>query len=257
MPFDIEASVRFFVASLPSLPISLLLAIVSVLLGLPLACLIALAMQSGGGRARAARAWIVTVRATPVVLILLLSYFLLPAMVESLAAAFDLPISASAVPLPAIVVVAFTLGITPSLAEAVRGALNSVPVGQLDAAYAVGMTRSQALTRILAPQTVPVLIPQVTNLLIGCFKATSLAFLVSVTDVLNAATMEAARTYQYSEAYAAVALLYLIVCHSAGWLAGAAEALARRAFWGEGPEVDRYRIAAHDPVAVADAAAWQ
>ena len=233
MPFDPEAMVRMILAALPCLPLSLLLAILPILLGLPLAFLIALPQYFGSRLAWLARGWITLVRATPLVLILLLSYFLLQAGIDRTSASLHLGFRASSVPLTAIIVLAFTVGTSSALSEAVRAALLSLAPGQLDAAYAIGMTRAQALRRIVIPQAIPVLAPQLGNIFIGCFKATSIAYLVSVTDVLNAATMEAARTYQYAEAYAAAAAIYWTVCLVAGRLTALAEAVARRLFWGE------------------------
>src|SRR5207248_79051 len=76
--------------------------------------------------------------------------------------------------------IALSLSESAYIAEIVRGGLLSVGQGQVEAARSLGMTRSEALSRIILPQALRVLLPPMGNQLIGLLKWTSLASTVGV-----------------------------------------------------------------------------
>jgi L-cystine transport system permease protein len=94
------------------------------------------------------------------------------------------------------------------MSEALRGALSSIERSQFDAAYSVGMTKKQALFRIILPQVVPVCIPILGSLYIGMIKGAALSQVIGGIDILNGAIKTARINYRYFEAYIAAAIIY-------------------------------------------------
>ena len=107
------------------------------------------------------------------------------------------------------VVMSFNMG--AFMSESIRGALLSVDEGQKEAAYSLGMTNFQLITRIIIPQAVRVALPPLFNDVINLIKMTSLAFMLGVPDIMGAAKIEGAKTFRYFEIYAAVMLIYWVI----------------------------------------------
>lgn len=107
----------------------------------------------------------------------------------------------------------FSLSISAiaTISESVRGALLSVPAEQYEAGYSVGLTRFQTFMRIIVPQTVIALLPNLVNNIVGLIKMTSLVMLVGIPDMLNSAIIRAAVTFGYLEAYFAVSIFYWVL----------------------------------------------
>ena len=112
-------------------------------------------------------------------------------------------------PFPAAVIV-FSLNEGAYASETVRAALESVPVGQMEAGYCVGMTYMQTMRRIILPQAMRTAFPSLSNSLIAMVKDTSLAANITVTEMFMAAQRIVARTYEPLLLYLEVGLIYLI-----------------------------------------------
>lgn len=97
------------------------------------------------------------------------------------------------------------------LTETFRGAILAVPRGQVEAAYAFGMTRGQMLRRILLPQMVRHAIPGFANNWLVMIKATALVSIIGLDDMVHRANLAAAATREPFTFYMAAALLYLAV----------------------------------------------
>jgi polar amino acid transport system permease protein len=97
------------------------------------------------------------------------------------------------------------------LAEIFRAGLQSIPKGQMEAALALGMSRTQALWRIILPQTIRVILPPIGNEFIALLKDSSLVSILAVSDLLRRGREFASTTFHYLEAYTVVALIYLIM----------------------------------------------
>ena len=97
-------------------------------------------------------------------------------------------------------------------AETMRGALESVPQGQLEAGYCVGMSWGQIMRRIVLPQAFRTAVPALSNSLIGMIKDTSLASNITVAELFMAGQRVAARTYIFLPIYCEVAVVYLLFC---------------------------------------------
>ncbi|MBS0318708.1 MAG: ABC transporter permease subunit [Proteobacteria bacterium] len=103
---------------------------------------------------------------------------------------------------------AFTLNTAAYQGEIVRGALQSVPKGQTEAARALGLSRFQIARHVVWPQAMLVALPPFGNELIGMIKASALAAIVTLLDLMGQTRFVFARTFDFS-IYLYAALIYL------------------------------------------------
>ena len=157
---------------------------------------------------QASRVYVSLMRGTPIVAQLYFFYF---------GIALYSTIVRDMKPLMAVSVV-LSLNVGAFMSESIRGALLSVDEGQKEAAYSLGMTNLQLVTRIIIPQAVRVALPPLFNDVINLIKMTSLAFMLGVPDIMGAAKIEGAKTFRYFEIYAAVMLVYWVVIFILGLL---------------------------------------
>ena len=108
-------------------------------------------------------------------------------------------------------VIAMTVCYGAYLGEIFRAGIQSIPKGQMEAAIALGLTRGQALLRIILPQTVRVVLPPLGNEFIALLKDSSLVSILAVSDLLRRGREYASRTFDYFEAFTVVALVYLVM----------------------------------------------
>ena len=151
------------------------------------------------GLRQVVRFYIWLIRGTPLLVQLYLVYFGLP----------DLGIVLPAFPCAVLV---FALNEGAYCAETMRAAIESVPKGQLEAGYCVGMSYFQTMRRIILPQAFRTAFPPLSNSLISMIKDTSLAANITVTEMFMTAQRVAGRTYEHLLLYAEVAVIYLIFC---------------------------------------------
>ena len=97
------------------------------------------------------------------------------------------------------------------MGETFRGAILSVPKGQLEAGYAYGMTRFQVFTKILLPQMVRHAIPGFGNNWLVLMKSTALVSIIGLQDMVRMAGLAAGATRKPFTFYMAVALIYLVL----------------------------------------------
>lgn len=114
-------------------------------------------------------------------------------------------------PFPA-AVIGFTLNVGAYSSEIIRAAIQSIPKGQWEAAFSIGMTKSQAMRRIILPQAVRVSLPPLGNSFISLVKDTSLAATITVTEMFQKGQQIASVTYEPLWLYIEVAIIYLIFC---------------------------------------------
>jgi L-cystine transport system permease protein len=213
MPFDFNELWVALKAAFQYTPVTLELAFFPLVIGLVFGTLIALLrVYKVRFFARFFQAVIAVFKGIPVVLLLLTAYFLFVNGFDVLADKFHWAVHAKDVSPVLVSIAALSIFATVYISEAVRGALLSVEQGQYEAAYSVGLTRPQALARIVLPQAFPVAVPMLCSTFIGLIKGSSLAFMVSVTDLLNAALITATANYRFLEAYVAAAIVYWIIC---------------------------------------------
>lgn len=134
-----------------------------------------------------------------------------PVLVQLYVVFYGLPkIGIMIEPFPAAILV-FSLNEGAYSAETMRAALESVPIGQIEAGYCVGMNYFQVITRIVLPQAFRTAFPPLSNSLIAMVKETSLAANITVTEMFMATQRIVARTYEPLALYIEVALIYLLI----------------------------------------------
>src|SRR5690606_7291165 len=111
-------------------------------------------------------------------------------------------------PLPA-ALIGFTLNVGAYNSEVIRAAIEATPKGQWEAAYSLSMTRAQALRRTVLPQAARVAVPPLANSFISLVKDTSLAAVLTVPEIFQAAQRIAAVTYEPLILYLEAAFIYL------------------------------------------------
>jgi cystine transport system permease protein len=107
-------------------------------------------------------------------------------------------------------IIGFSLNVGAYNSEVIRGVIESIPKGQWEAAYSMGMTREQALRRAILPQATRVALPPLSNSFIALVKDTSLAAVLTVPEVFQAAQRIASVTYEPLILYTEAALVYLL-----------------------------------------------
>lgn len=107
--------------------------------------------------------------------------------------------------------IALSLCESAYIAEIVRGGVLSVSHGQIEAARSLGMTRGEALSRIIIPQALRALLPPMGNQLIGLLKWTSIASIVGVTELMLSAELIYSRTFETIPLLVVAAVWYLII----------------------------------------------
>src|SRR3569623_3003575 len=105
--------------------------------------------------------------------------------------------------------IGFTLNIGAYTSEIIRAVIGSVPKGQWEASYSIGMTWSQAMRRTILPQAGRVAVPPLSNTFISLVKDTSLAAAITVPELFQAAQRIVATTYEPLILYVEAALIYL------------------------------------------------
>lgn len=180
------------------------LTIVAFVFGMGLGLIVALARRSRFSVVRAfAWTYIWVFRAIPTVVLLFFVWYALPQLVPVLRGPDFLPFYAAAIGL--------SVNESAYAAEIIRGGLLSIDDGQRLAARALGMQPLSVFRRIVAPQVVRVVIPPVANDFITLLKLTSLAYVVSLREIMTATQSQVSSTFRYAEWYGAAAVYYLVL----------------------------------------------
>ncbi|PPC78264.1 cysteine ABC transporter permease [Pokkaliibacter plantistimulans] len=151
-----------------------------------------------------ARFYVWLFRGTPLLVQLFLIFYGLP----KVGIVFD--------PFPA-ALIGFTLNVGAYSSEIVRAVIESVSRGQWEAAYSIGMSWSQAMRRIILPQATRIAVPPLSNTFIALVKDTSLAAVLTVPELFQAAQRIASTTYEPLVMYTEAALLYLLFSTVLSW----------------------------------------
>lgn len=107
-------------------------------------------------------------------------------------------------------IITFSLNTGAYASESIRASIIAIPKGQWEAAESLGMTYWQVLRRIIAPQTIRISLPPVTNDFIDLVKGTSLVASITLADMFMIGQQITARTYEPLLIYSLVAAIYLL-----------------------------------------------
>lgn len=189
------------------LPLTVLLATVSIFLAFPLAIAVALGRRSNLPAIRSACiVYIELIRGVPLISVLFMASFMFPLFMPQ-GVTIDVLVR---------VIVGITLFAAAYMAEIIRGGLQAIPKGQLEAADTLGLSYWQTQRKIVLPQALAMVVPSVMNNFISIFKDTSLVTIVSMYELTGALSLALNSDVEWRpfkiEAYLFITLVYFIFC---------------------------------------------
>jgi len=112
---------------------------------------------------------------------------------------------------PTAAVLAMSVCYGAYMAEIFRAGIQAIPKGQMEAALALGLSRTQAMRLVILPQTIKVILPPIGNEFIALLKDSSLVSILAVSDLLRRGREYASTSFRYFESYTVIALIYLVM----------------------------------------------
>ena len=216
---DLNYIVNTFLVTLKGIPVTLIIMAVAILLSFIPALLLALGqIYKVRGVRTFSVVYLAFIRATPPILLILFFYSLFPSLLNQIFKSLGSQVDVFKFNPLYYAFIIYSLMTTGSLSEILRSAILTVDKGQLEAAQAIGLTNFQAYRRIVFPQALRSALPNLANLVINLVKGTSLVFVMTVKDITALAKVEASHSYQYSESYLVIFVIYLIICGLIQWI---------------------------------------
>ena len=216
---DLNYIVNTFLVTLKGIPVTLVIMVVAILLSFIPALLLALGqIYKVRGVRTFSVVYLAFIRATPPILLILFFYSLFPSLLNQIFKSLGSQVDVFKFNPLYYAFIIYSLMTTGSLSEILRSAILTVDKGQLEAAQAIGLTNFQAYRRIVFPQALRSALPNLANLIINLVKGTSLVFVMTVKDITALAKIEASHSYQYSESYLVIFVIYLIICGLIQWM---------------------------------------
>ena len=201
--FDVSLVFSSIPELLTKLPITLELAVVSMLIGLGLGLVMAIIkMKKIRVLTQITNLLISLLRGTPVIVQLYVAFFGIPMMFKAINQQFGTNLAVANI--SGFVYAMIALGLNQS-------GFMAVDPGQIEAAHALGMTYPQTLRRIILPEAFEVALPTLGNSFISIIKGTSLAFTCAVVEITAQGQIIGGRTYRYFEVYVSLAIIYWLV----------------------------------------------
>ena len=217
----ISGNLAFAVQYLPALAsgayMTLVLTVVSIILGFVIAVPVSVARVYGKRSAWVSLGFTELIRGTPLLAQLFVLYFGL----QLSAWIRELPLVGEGfVPGQAfwVAIIGFTINSAAYQAEYIRSALISVERGQLTAARAVGLTQIEGIRYVVLPQALRYAIPGWSNELVYLIKYSSLAGFITVPELYHVGRRIASQNYRYTAMFVLVGLMYLAIVVSASTL---------------------------------------
>ncbi len=211
--FDVTFLFKTFLLLWKGVPTTLLITIVSLLVGSFFGFLIALTrIHKIKVLNQLSTLYVSFMRGTPIVLQILVVYSLFPSLINVILKESGSSFNIFELNPIWYAFVVFSLNMSATLSEVFRSALLTVNKGQLEAGYTCGLTKAQTYRRIIIPQALTAALPNLCNASVGLIKNTSLAFMMTVKDITALAKIEASFGYNYIEAYLDIFVIYIIIC---------------------------------------------
>ena len=137
------------------------------------------------------------IRGTPVILKLMIIYYVIFKSVD--------------INIVIVGIIAFGLNSSAYVSEIIRGGLNSIPKGQIEAGYSLGFQYGSIMKYIVLPQTIKTILPGLGNEFITLLKETSVGAYIGIIELTKASDIIASRTYDYFFPLLIIAIIYLIM----------------------------------------------
>ena len=189
------------------LPLTILLTVISMTLAFPIAVAVALGRRSNLPAIKSlCVVYVELVRGVPLISVLFMASFMFPLF---------MPVGKSPDVLIR-VIVGITLFAAAYMAEIIRGGLQSLPKGQIEAAASLGLGYWQTQIKIVLPQALGAVVPSIMNNFISLFKDTSLVTIVSLYELTGALSLAVGSDPNWRpfkiEAYLFIAAIYFVCC---------------------------------------------
>lgn len=182
-----------------TLLISLFAVIIGIIIGVVIA-LIRTNYEKNGKMKLAnslAKFYVNVVRGTPVILQLMIIYYVIFETVD--------------INIVLVGIIAFGINSGAYVSEIIRAGINSVPDGQMEAGYALGLKYGQVMRYIVLPQALKNILPALGNEFITLIKETSVGAYIGIVELTKASDIIASRTYDYFFPLFIIAIIYLIL----------------------------------------------
>ena len=153
-------------------------------------------------------------RSIPLVLVIFWFFFLMPQMLQALTGS-ERPVQIGA---ERTAIITFIMFEAAYFCEIMRAGIQSIPKGQVNSAYALGLTYGQAMRLVILPQAFRNMTPVLLTQTIILFQDTSLVYVISATDFVGAASKVAQRDGRLVEMYLFVAVVYFGLCYTLSYL---------------------------------------
>jgi glutamate/aspartate transport system permease protein len=205
---DFDVIIRTWPYLLSGLRYTLQLTVVAAIGGVVFGTLLALArLSSFKPLALAAAAYVNLMRSIPLLLVIFWFYFLLPVVLQSISGA-ERPVQIGA---DRSAYITFIMFEAAYFCEIMRAGIQSIAKGQVQAAYALGLTYAQSMRLVVLPQALRNMLPILLTQTIVLFQDVSLVSLLNVTDFVGAAVKIAQRDSRVVEMYLFVAIVYFVL----------------------------------------------
>ena len=189
------------------LPLTLLLASLSIVMAFPIALVVALGRRSNLPAIRSfCTIYVELVRGVPLISVLFMASFMFPLFMPQ-GVTLDVLVR---------VIAGITLFAAAYMAEIIRGGLQAIPKGQLEAADTLGLSYWQTQRKIVLPQALAMVVPSIMNNFISIFKDTSLVTIVSMYELTGALSLALNSDVNWRpfkiEAYLFITVIYFLFC---------------------------------------------
>lgn len=168
------------------------------------------------------------IRGTPLLVQLVYVYYVVPLLIKLVAGllgAENFECNLSAVTAG---IIGMAINYGTYISEVIRSAILAIDAGQTEAALALGLSRKQAMFRIVIPQAFKNSVPVFGNYLVMLVKDTSLMAYITVQEFLLTAKAYISQTFLTIESYTIVAVVYLVICLPLSWLIGKLEKICNK-----------------------------
>lgn len=182
---------------------TLIIAIFSVIIGILIGIVVALIRNNYDRNNKMkvlnfiAKSYVDIIRGTPVILQLMIIYYVIFKSVD--------------ISVVLVGILAFGINSGAYVSEIIRAGIQSIPIGQTEAGYALGLKYGQVMRHIILPQAIRNILPALGNEFITLVKETSVGAYIGVIELTKASDIIASRTYDYFFPLILVAIIYLII----------------------------------------------
>ena len=153
-----------------------------------------------------AQIFVDVIRGVPMIVLAFFVYFGIPYLLNSIIGGFNFTLTALQAG-----TICLSLNCGAYMSEIIRAGIQSVDIGQMEAARSLGLTYSMAMRRVVLPQAIRTMIPSIINQFIITLKDTSILSVIGFPELVNTGKNVQANTFMAFETWAIVGIMYLIV----------------------------------------------